>query len=135
MTQEPIEMIIIRAQQDFDIDGGLNPVQIQIRHDTILNQLKIYKNVVYKITPLGMLFPASIKNDTNLIFITANNLSGVKKAILNYKTYNILAEIDVSKIKSWDKIKGQSIWVNFQFKDHKEINNNNHLFSIYKKIF
>ena len=74
-----------------------------------------------------MLFPASIKNDANLIFITANNLSGVKKAILIYKTYNILAEIDVSKIKNWDKIKGQSIWVNVQFKDHKEINNDNHL--------
>ena len=98
MIHESVDMIIIRAQQDFDIDGGLNPVQIQIRGDTILNQLKKYKNV-YKITPLGMLFPASMKNDTNLIFITANNLSGVKKAILNYKTYDILAEIDVSRIK------------------------------------
>ena len=78
MTPEPVDTIIIRAQQDFDIDGGLNPVQIQIRGDTILNQLKKYKNV-YKITPLGMLFPASTKNVTNLIFITSNNLSGVKK--------------------------------------------------------
>ena len=98
MIPEPVGTIIIRTQQDFDIDGGLNPVQIQIRGDTILNQFKKYKNV-YKITPLGMLFPASIKRDTNLIFITANNLSGVKKAILNYKTYDILAEIDVSRIK------------------------------------
>ena len=98
MIHEPVDTIIIRAQQDFDIDRGLNPVQIQIRGDAILNQLKKYKNV-YKITPLGMLFPASMKNDTNLIFITANNLSGVKKAILNYKTYDILAEIDVSRIK------------------------------------
>ena len=98
MIHEPVDTIIIRAQQDFDIDRGLNPVQIQIRGDAILSQLKKYKNV-YKITPLGMLFPASMKNDTNLIFITANNLSGVKKAILNYKTYDILAEIDVSRIK------------------------------------
>ena len=74
-----------------------------------------------------MLFPASIKNDTNLIFITANNLRGVKKAILNYKICDILAEIGVSKINNWEKIKEQSIWVNVQFKDHKEINNNNHL--------
>ena len=74
-----------------------------------------------------MLFPASIKNDTNLIFINANNLNGVRKAILNFKTYNILAEIDVSKILNWEKIKEQSIWVNVQFKGHKEINNNNHL--------
>ena len=73
-----------------------------------------------------MLFPSSIKNDTNLIFITANNLRGVKKAILNYKMYDILAEIDVSKINNWEKIKGQSIWENVQFEDHKEINNDNH---------
>ena len=86
MIHEPVDTIIIRAQQDFDIDGGLNPVQIQLNDEKILNQLKKYKNVVYKITLLGMLFPASIKNDTNLIFITANNLSGVKKAILIYKT-------------------------------------------------
>ena len=119
MSQEPIDTIIIRAQQDFDIDGGLNLVKIQIRDETILNQLKKYKNVVYKITPLGMLFPASIQNDTNLIFITANNLSGVKKAILSFKRYDILAEIDISKIKKWEKIKGQSIWMNTQFKDHK----------------
>ena len=119
MSQEPIDTIIIRAQQDFDIDGGLNLVKIQIRDETILNQLKKYKNVVYNITPLGMLFPASIQNDTNLIFITANNISGVKKAILSFKTYDILAEIDVSKIKKWEKIKGQSIWINTQFKDHK----------------
>ena len=52
MTPEPVDAITIRAQQDFDIYGGLNPVQIQIRGDTILNQSKKYKNVVYKITPL-----------------------------------------------------------------------------------
>ena len=84
MKPEPINTSIIRAQQDFDIDGGLNPVQIQIRDETILNQLKKYKNVVYKITPLGMLFPASIKNNTNLIFITANNLNGVKKGYFKF---------------------------------------------------
>ena len=124
---EPIETVIIRAQQYFEVGGGLNPIQIQISNDTVLNLLKIYKNVAYKIIPTGILFPATVTNDTNFIFVTANNLSGVKKGILNYKTYNILAEIDTSKIKNWNEIKGQSIWVNVQFKDHKEINNNSHL--------
>ena len=127
MLPEPIETVIIRAQQDFDVVGGLNPIQIQFSDDTVLNLLKKYKNIAYKITPIGILFPATVTNDTNFIFVTANNLSGVKKGILNYKTYNILAEIDTSKIKNWNEIKGQSIWVNVQFKDHKEINNNSHL--------
>ena len=124
---EPIETVIIRAQQYFEVGGGLSPIQIQISNNTVLNLLKIYKNVAYKIIPTEILFPATVTNDTNFIFVTANNLSGVKKGILNYKTYNILAEIDTSKIKNWNEIKGQSIWVNVQFKDHKEINNNSHL--------
>ena len=57
---EPIETIIIRAQQDFDVDGGLNPIQVEIKDDNIINLFKKYKNVVYKITPVGLLFSASL---------------------------------------------------------------------------
>ena len=59
--------------------------------------------------------------------MTVNNISGVKKGILNYKIYNILVEINTSKINNWNKRKGRSICVNVQFKNHKEINNNSHL--------
>ena len=72
IMSEPIETII-RGQQDFDVVGGLNPVHIEISDDRILNILKIYKNVVYKITPLRLLFPATVTNDTNFIFITTKN--------------------------------------------------------------
>ena len=41
---EPIETIIIRAQQDFV--GGLNPIQIEIKDDRVTNIFKKYKNVV-----------------------------------------------------------------------------------------
>ena len=30
MLTEPIETLIIRAQQDFDVIGGLNPIQVEI---------------------------------------------------------------------------------------------------------
>ena len=97
---EPIETIIIRAQQDFDNVGGLNPMQIEIEGDRIINTLKRYKNVIYKITPLGLSFPATVTNDTNLIFIAAKELNGVKKSILNNKAYNLLAIIDQNKINN-----------------------------------
>ena len=64
---EPIEMIIIRAEQDFVV-GGLNPIQIEIKDNRVTNILKKYKNVVYKITPLRILFPASVTNDTSNFF-------------------------------------------------------------------
>ena len=96
--QEPKETIIVRAQQNFDIDGGLNPIEIEIKDDRITNLLKKYKNVVYKITSLGILFPATITNDTTQIFILGKNLSGVKKSILNKKLFDILAILDLKKI-------------------------------------
>ena len=34
---------------------------------------------MYKVTPLGLLFLASIKNDTKQIFVTCKELNGVKK--------------------------------------------------------
>ena len=124
--QEPKETIIVRAQQNFDIDGGLNPIEIEIKDDRITNLLKKYENVVYKITPLGILFPVSITNNTTQIFILGRNLSGVKKSILN-KIFDILAIVDLKKINNWNDIKGQSVWTNAAFKDHKEIGNNSHL--------
>ena len=66
-------------------------------------------------------------NDTSQIFVLGKKLSGVKKSILNKKLFDILAVIDLNKINNWNNIKGQSIWTNAAFKDHKEINNNNHL--------
>ena len=38
---EPIETVIIRGQQKFDLHDVLNPVQIEINDDQILN-IKIF---------------------------------------------------------------------------------------------
>ena len=127
MQAEPKDTLVIRAQQDFDVVGGLNPFQVEISDSRIINMLTKYKNTVCKITPLGFLFPASKTNNTGRIIITSRKISGTKKAILNYKWFDILAEIDLEKVPNWTDIKGKSIWVNVQFKDHKEINNASHL--------
>ena len=63
--QEPIETIIIRTQQNFETTGGLNPVQIEMKDDTVVNMLKKHKNVMYTLTSLGILFPALIKITQN----------------------------------------------------------------------
>ena len=114
-------------QQDFDVAGGLNRILVKINDDRIINTLTKYKNVTYKITPLGLLFPASVTNDTSRVIITSIKISRAKKAILDYKLFNLIAETDLDKIPNWKDIKGDSIWVNVPFKDHKEIKNTNHL--------
>ena len=48
MLPEPIETVIIRAQQDFDVAGGLNQIQIQISNDTVLNLLKNTKMLLIR---------------------------------------------------------------------------------------
>ena len=39
---EPTETVIIQAQQNFEIDGALNLVSIEIEDDRVLN---IFKNI------------------------------------------------------------------------------------------
>ena len=82
---------------------------------------------MYKITPLGLLFPATMTNNTQQTFVLTKNLNGVNKGFLNDKFFNIIAEINLQKINKWKEVKGQSIWTNVEFKSHKEINNNSHL--------
>ena len=100
MFSTPIDTIIIRAQQDFDVVGGLNPIQVEIKDSRIINRLTKYKNAAYKMTPLGLLFPACITNNTNHLIVTSTKISAAKKAILNYKLYDLIADIDLSKISN-----------------------------------
>ena len=46
--EKPIEMVIICAQQNFKIVGWLNPIQIEIEDDRVVNILKKHKNALYK---------------------------------------------------------------------------------------
>ena len=82
---EPIEMVIVRGQQKFDLYEVLNPVQIQIKDDRILNMLKKHKNVYCKLNAINILFPASVINDTKQTFVTCRALNNAKIALINGK--------------------------------------------------
>ena len=97
---EPTETIIVHMQQNFEIGGWLNPVQIEIEDERVLNTLKRHKNAAYKLTPLVILFPASIKIRTELIFITCTELNNVKKSLINSKIYGLLGITDFFYKKS-----------------------------------
>ena len=97
LMEEPIETVIIRGKQNFKIVGRLDPIQIKNEDDRVVIILKRYKNVMYKLTPLGILFPALIKNNAGQIFITCTKLNDVKKALINSQIYGLLGIIDLSK--------------------------------------
>ena len=101
----------------------LNPVQIEINDEQILNILKkIYKNICYKLTPIWILFLSSVKNDTKQIFEICKELNNAETPLSNGKIVNILGIINLHKIHNWEHIKGKSLWVNVNFDEPKQIN-------------
>ena len=124
---EPIETVIIRIQQSFEIARGLNLVQIEKEDNRVLNILKIYKNILYRLTLLGILFPGSVKNNTEQILLTSRELNDIKKALIYSKIYGLLEIIDFEKINNWEEIKGQPIWINATLEVQREINTSKHL--------
>ena len=97
--------MIIRVQQNFEVAGGLNPVQIESEDDRVLNMFKKHKNIIFKLTPIGTLFLASIQNDTRQVFITCRELNHVKKSLINGKIYGFPGIIGLKKINNLEEIK------------------------------
>ena len=74
-------------------------MQIEIEDDrVVVNLPKKRKNVMYKLTLLGILFPASIKNNTAQVLMTCRELNDVKKPLINSKTYGLLGIIYLKKL-------------------------------------
>ena len=47
--QEPLDSLFVRGQQDFDLYEQLNPVEIKITDDAIINKLNKYKQIRYTV--------------------------------------------------------------------------------------
>ena len=110
--QEPVEGVIICAQWNFNVDGGLNLVKIELEDDRIINILKRHKSTRYKLTPTTFLFPASVKNNTEQISITCRELNDVKTSLINCKIYGLLGIINLNKTNNWKQgNKSESIWI------------------------
>ena len=117
---EPVETIMIRAQQNFELYDQINSMQITIDGDSMVNILKEHENVYYKFISMGILFPTLVKNDTEQIFVMCRELNDEKSALINGKLVNLLASINLNKINSWEHIKGKSLWVNVNFDNLEE---------------
>ena len=95
---DPSETLIIRGQQSFELHDQVNPVQITINDDRVLNISKKFKNSYYKLTPIGLSFSSSVQNDTKQIFVTCREINDAELALINGKISNILGVINLNKI-------------------------------------
>ena len=105
--------------QNFELFEKLNPKNIQIRDSEINSKLTKYSNKRYKYRFIitNLLLSSSIEQDTNVIFSVCNGLNNAKESLINGKLYKTLGVFNRAKIKDWNKLKGQSKWVNIVFKD------------------
>ena len=87
---------------------------------------KTHKNVYYRLTPIGILFPSSVTNDTKQVFVTCREINNAKVALINGKIYSILGIINIDKISNWEYIKGKSLCVNVSFIEQEQINDSRH---------
>ena len=53
---EVADSIIVRGQQDFSKYNQLNPFEIKIKDDKVLNILNKYKRATYRFAHIGLLF-------------------------------------------------------------------------------
>ena len=70
---------------------------------------------------MGILFPESVKNDTEKIFVTCRELNDAKPTLTNGKLVNLLAVINLNKINCWEHIKIKSLWVIVNFNSLEEV--------------
>ena len=48
-----------------------------------------------------------------------NGLIDAKESLINGKIYKTLGVVNTNQIKDWNKLKGQSEWINIVFKDYE----------------
>ena len=58
-----INFILIKGQQSFEDEAKVNPIEMTIENDKILNLFEKYRNNNVKFKLEGLLFSISIKND------------------------------------------------------------------------
>ena len=61
----------------------MNPVEITLDSNEIVEDLSKYKRFKYRYFIQSLLFTSNLQNDTNIIFMTCNNLSDAKEALIN----------------------------------------------------
>ena len=92
-----VDTLLIKALQSYDKYTILNPLEVNLRSNYLNQKLEDYKGFVYEVMIKNILFSSSIKNETQNIFVTCQNLNRAKKALINEKIYSMLDLINLKK--------------------------------------
>ena len=112
-----IDAINITGLESFSNYTRLNPISITFNNNELIRYLTYSKRCKYRFIPRGLLFSASFTNDTQVIHLICDGLSGAKSSVLNGKIYKTLGQINLCEIENWEKLKKHQNWVYAQFRN------------------
>ena len=119
MSYPPVDEFRIVGLQNYNLDEKLNPIEINIRDSKIQGKLPRYDTQRYKYRFIvnNLWISSSVVQDTNVIFLICNGLNDARDSLINGKLYKSIGVINISKIKDWTKLKGESKCINITFND------------------
>ena len=132
---EIIDTFMVKALQSYDKYTTLNPLDINLNSNYLSKLIDDYKGYVFEVRLINVLFSANITNDTQNIFVTCQNLTSAKKALINDKIYYLLGIINLNENKQWNEMKGKSLYVNAEIDDSHYMENATHFGFSFKTSF
>ena len=104
---EIIDKVIIIGIQNTN-HSYLNPVNIQIRSESIRKKLLLKKGNKYRFVLKSLILSSNITNDTDSIFLLSGGLNDAKKIFIGGKLEEAIGVCYLSEIDDWEIIKGQT---------------------------
>ena len=83
ISYEIVDAVHILGLKNFDDYGRLNPVEITIDSNKIIETLSNYKKYKFRFKIESLLFSTNLQNNTDVIFITCDGLAVAKTALIN----------------------------------------------------
>ena len=105
---EIVDIIHVLELQSFVNFGRMNPIEVTVDSNEIIERLATYKKYKYRFLVENLLPSSNLENNTDAIFIKCDGLWEGKDALIDSKIYKTLGVVCLSEIKNWNLIKGES---------------------------
>ena len=115
-----VDSIKIIGFHSFGIDK-LNPISISIENNELISHLSINKNYKYRLTVNSVLLSSSIKNETEIIHLSAIGLTDARYSLINNKLLKSLGQINLTEVENFEFFKQKKGWINCILTDSYKI--------------
>ena len=120
MSCKIVDTVHILELRNFGSYGFLNPVEIIIDSNKIIEMLSNYKKYKFRFIIESLIFSTNLKNNTDIIFIISDGLTEAKTTLINSKLYKTLSVVYLLETNNLDPIKNdpkreQAVFVDSEY--------------------